>query len=84
METLLGTKIYGIIINRLERVALGDLGDWAPVGEGVSELRFHMSPGYRVYFGRDGDKIILLTGGTKGTQRRDIRKAKDLWSYYNA
>jgi putative addiction module killer protein len=84
MDTLLGQKIHGIINNRLERVARGDLGDWAPVGKGVSELRFHASPGYRVYFGQDGDKIILLNGGSKRTQRRDITRAKDFWSDYNA
>jgi putative addiction module killer protein len=58
-------------------------GDLEPVGEGVSELRIDFGPGYRVYFGKDGGAIvILLVGGTKKTQRRDIAFAKELWREY--
>jgi putative addiction module killer protein len=54
-------------------------GDVAPVGEGISELRIHVGPGYRVYFKRRGDIfIILLCGGDKGSQDRDIKLAKRL------
>ena len=54
-----------------------------PVGEGVSEYRLDWGPGYRVYFGRDGETlVILLTGGTKQRQQRDIARAKDLWTDY--
>jgi putative addiction module killer protein len=61
---------------RIDRMALGNFGDAAPVGEGVSELRIHYGPGYRVYFIQRGDElVILLGGGDKGTQRRDIQTA---------
>ena len=60
-------------------MANGLLGDVAPVGEGVSELRIHYGPGYRVYFRRWGEQIIiLLCGGDKSTQDEDIRLAKRL------
>ena len=60
-------------------------GDLKPVGEGVSELRIDFGPGYRVYFGKDGDDdVVLLVGGTKKTQRRDIAFAKELWREYKA
>lgn len=61
---------------RLERLAGGNSGDVAPVGRGVSELRIHYGPGYRVYFKQRGrELIILLAGGDKRTQARDIRTA---------
>ncbi|PIT98859.1 MAG: addiction module killer protein [Bdellovibrionales bacterium CG10_big_fil_rev_8_21_14_0_10_45_34] len=65
------------IVARLNRVALGNLGDVKSVGSGVSELRLAFGKGYRVYFAREGDKIILLLcGGDKGSQDKDIREAK--------
>jgi putative addiction module killer protein len=54
------------------------------VGDGVHELKIDFGPGYRVYFAADGDSIILLYGGDKSTQVRDIVKAKEYWSDYNA
>jgi len=67
------------IAARIDRLALGNPGDVEPVGEGVSELRIHYGPGYRVYFVRRGGAlIILLCGGDKGTQARDIGAAKML------
>ena len=63
---------------------LGNYGDCEPVGEGVYELIFDTGPGYRVYFGIDGNEVILLGGGDKSTQVSDIRKAKDCWKDYNA
>jgi putative addiction module killer protein len=61
---------------RLERLACGNPGDVEPVGEGVSELRIHYGPGYRVYFKRRGQAlIILLAGGDKRTQAKDIKIA---------
>ena len=72
------------IASRLDRLAFGHAGDVEPVGEGISELRIHYGPGYRVYFQRRGNTIIvLLCGGDKSTQVRDIRNAKrllDEWS----
>jgi putative addiction module killer protein len=68
------------ILARLARVRLGNLGDCKPVGEGVSELRVDYGPGYRVYFGEKGRTlVVLLCGGYKRTQDRDIRLAKQYW-----
>lgn len=62
---------------RLVRLARGQLGDLRPVGDGVGELRIHMGPGYRIYVVRRGDVlIVLLHGGDKSSQARDIEKAK--------
>ena len=67
------------IIARLTSAELGNFGDCQPVGEGVSEMRVHSGPGYRVYFVRDGATVyVLLCGGDKGSQRRDIERAKDM------
>jgi len=63
-------------MSRIERLALGNPGDVKPVGEGVSELRIDYGPGYRVYYTMQASKIvILLAGGDKRTQDRDIKKA---------
>jgi putative addiction module killer protein len=75
----------GKVMARLKRVELGNLGDHHGVGEGVYELRIDFGPGCRVYFGEDGKRlVVLLIGGTKKTQRRDIETAKRYWSDYNA
>jgi putative addiction module killer protein len=67
------------VMARIERLALGNPGDVAPAGEGVSELRIHYGPGYRVYFKRRGEQlIVLLAGGDKSTQTKDIELALDL------
>ncbi len=64
---------------RIRRLSLGNLGDVKPVGEGVSELRIHFGPGYRVYFTQRGKEIvILLVGGDKSSQDQDIKLAKAL------
>ncbi|WEK30770.1 MAG: type II toxin-antitoxin system RelE/ParE family toxin [Candidatus Pseudomonas phytovorans] len=64
---------------RLRRIELGALGDCKPIGEGVSEARIDFGPGYRVYFVRRGyEVIILLAGGDKATQARDIKSALKL------
>jgi putative addiction module killer protein len=68
-----------LIAARLLRLAEGLLGDVGPIGDGVSELRIHHGPGYRVYFLRRGDsRVVLLCGGDKASQSRDIAKAKRL------
>lgn len=67
------------IAARIDRLAFGNPGDVAPVGDGVSELRIHCGPGYRVYFVQRGKVlIVLLCGGDKRTQARDIKTAKKL------
>lgn len=64
---------------RIERLAMGNPGDVRPVGEGVSELRLDYGPGYRVYYKKRGRRlIILLAGGEKSTQAKDIKKAQRL------
>lgn len=64
---------------RIRRLSLGNFGDTKPVGEGVSELRIDYGPGYRVYFQKTGNLLVLLlVGGTKSTQQSDIAKAKKL------
>lgn len=68
-----------MITARLYRIANGLFGDTSPVGEGISELRIHYGPGYRIYFKQEGDIIIiLLCGGDKSTQDKDIQKAKEI------
>ena len=68
------------ILARLVRVRCGNLGDCKAVGDGVSELRVDYGPGYRVYLGQQGQTlVVLLCGGDKRTQARDIRLAKQYW-----
>ena len=66
---------------RLDRAVRGNFGDCESIGEGVSEMRIHHGPGYRVYFTRRGKVIyLLLLGGDKSTQKRDIKRAIDMAS----
>lgn len=68
---------------RIARVRNGLLGDCKSVGEGVYELRIDFGPGYRAYFGQVGEKLILLLcGGDKSSQSKDINKAKEYWKDY--
>jgi putative addiction module killer protein len=68
---------------RLDRVRLGNIGDSCSVGDGVFELRVDYGPGYRIYFGQEGKRmILLLLGGDKTTQERDIIQAKKFLSDY--
>jgi putative addiction module killer protein len=71
------------ILRRLLRLEQGHYGDFKAVGGGVNELRFFFGAGYRVYFAEDGDTIVvLLCGGDKDSQRRDIQRAKAYWQEY--
>lgn len=71
------------IERRLERLALGQFGDVKSVGSGILELRLHFGPGYRVYFAEVNNFVILLLcGGDKSTQVRDIKIAKEYWSEF--
>ena len=73
------------ISSALFRMENGNLSSVKSVGMGVQEYRIHWRPGYRIYFGRDGDKIIiLLGGGTKKSQKMDIAKAHKLWAEYKS
>jgi putative addiction module killer protein len=80
-------RIRALIASRLDRLAFGHAGDVKPVGGGISELRIDHGPGYRVYFMKRGNTIIiLLCGGDKNTQTKDIQTAKRLaaeWSKEN-
>ena len=69
----------------MDRLSVGVLGDWRSVGDGVCELRIDYGPGYRVYYGQDGEALILLLcGGDKRTQAKDIEKAHGYWKDYKA
>ena len=77
LEGLADRQARARIKTRIDRVSLGNFGDVEPVGEAVSELRIDWGPGYRVYFARVGKTILLLLcGGDKRTQQRDIENAK--------
>ncbi len=83
LGTIRDTEIQARIRAHLERLEDGNLGDCRSVGDGVFELRMHFGAGYRIYFGQIGNTIILLLcGGDKSSQRRDIRRAKTYWSEY--
>lgn len=79
LGSLRDIKARARISARLRIAQTGNLGDCGPVGEGVSEMRIHFGPGYRLYFTRVGDVVyLLLTGGDKASQKRDIRRAIDM------
>jgi len=81
----LDTKTFARILATIARMKEGNFGDVKPVGAGVSETRINTGPGYRIYSGRDGAKlVILLGGGTKRRQNRDIASAKANWAEYKA
>lgn len=81
----LDSRIRARIVSRLGRIRNGNFGDHKSVGDGVSELRMPFGAGYRVYYGVDGQTVvILLCGGDKSSQRMDIERAKEYWRDYNA
>ena len=83
MAKLKDERARARILVQADRLRLGLAGDWKSVGEGLFELRVHEGRGYRVYFGREGEAIvILLCGGDKSTQRRDIDLARAYWRAY--
>ena len=72
-------KAKARILARLRSATLGNFGDCEPVGEGISEMRVHIGAGYRVYYTRTGSTVyVLLAGGVKATQTKDIAKAKQM------
>lgn len=79
MTGLADQRARAKIAARIDRLAFGNPGDVSPVGNGISELRIHYGPGYRVYFIKQGQRlIVLLCGGDKGSQQKDIKQAKKL------
>jgi len=80
MAKLRDRRAKARILVQLDRLKLGLPGDWKPLGEGVFELRIFEGKGYRVYFAREGQAVvILLCGGDKSTQGRDVELAKTYW-----
>ena len=83
LDSIQEKRTRGIIDIRLERLRRGLLGEWETVGLGVSELKIHYGPGYRIYFAQlDLATVILFCGGDKNSQTRDIQKAFDYWMDY--
>lgn len=81
LRSLRDRKAAAKIKVRLDRVSMGNFGDHSSVGESVFELRIDYGPGYRVYFANvDSVTVLLMRGGTKKTQAKDIQEAKRLWS----
>ena len=78
LKDLKDTRARAKVIIRIQRLGLGNAGDVAPVGNGISEMRIHYGPGYRVYYKQQGATVTLLFGGDKATQEADIQKAKAL------
>ena len=69
------------VLSRIVAAEAGNFGDCGPVGDGVSEMRIHYGPGYRVYFAQEGINVhLLIVGGDKSSQQQDIKQAKALWS----
>jgi putative addiction module killer protein len=83
LGSLKDARAVGIVRARLNRIRLGNFGDCRSVGAGVEELRIDFGPGYRVYYGREGSLVVvLLCGGDKRTQARDILTAQKQWKEY--
>jgi len=84
-NSLRDNKAKAKIRIRIGRVMAGNMGDYRSVGSGVFEFRIDYGPGYRIYFGRLGSTIVLLLcGGDKDSQKRDIRQAKEYWQDYES
>ena len=83
LHSLKDIRARAVIRVRLNRIRLGNFGDTRAVGDGVHELRIDFGPGYRVYFGRTGRRtVLLLCGGDRSSQTRDIDQAKKFWTDY--
>ena len=79
LDGLSDASVRGVVVARIKRLERGLMGDVEPVGDGVSELRIHFGAGWRIYFVQRGVQlIVLLVGGSKRTQKADIKRAKAL------
>jgi putative addiction module killer protein len=79
LDSLADATVRGVVVSRLKRLERGLMGDVERVGEGVFELRIHVGAGWRIYFTQHGDRlIVLLVGGSKRTQKNDIKRAQAL------
>ena len=84
LEGLRDARGRAAIRIRINRLMNGNFLNCKSLGGGLFELKISVGPGYRVYFGEDGDTVVLLKGGDKNTQPQDIAKARQYWSEYNA
>ena len=83
LASLKDARAVGVVRSHLNRIRLGNFGDCKSVGGGVEELRIDFGPGYRVYYGREGALVVvLLCGGSKKSQARDIVTAQRQWKEY--
>lgn len=83
LKSLRDVSTIARIRARIDRIEEGNLGNHKSLGLGLFEFKFDFGPGYRIYFAVDGDEIILLLiGGDKGSQKRDIEKARQYWTDY--
>ena len=78
LDDLRDTRAKAKVLVRIQRLAGGNLGDVAPVGGGISEMRIDYGPGYRAYYKQKGDTATFLLGGDKDSQKADIAKAKTI------
>lgn len=79
LDKLADMKAKARVLARIQSAAHGNFGDCASVGDGVFEMRIHFGPGYRLYYTRRGEAVyLLLSGGDKSSQQRDIRHAKEI------
>ena len=83
LSALADERAVNTIARRIQRAEGGNFGDCESVGEGISEMRIHYGAGYRLYYAREGSTVyLLLMGGDKQTQRRDIARAKAIWKAF--
>jgi putative addiction module killer protein len=83
LESIKDPRTKARIIMQVDKMELGLFGDSKPIGSGLSEMRIHHGPGYRVYFCKEkANRYLLLCGGNKSTQSRDIKRAKEYWKEY--
>lgn len=83
LESLKDLNLRSRVKEKLDRVSLGNMGDYKYLAEGISEFRLDFGPGYRIYFGENSKNfVLLLCGGNKTTQKKDIKRAITYWKDY--